>query len=97
MAMDERGKAFESKWAHDAEMRFKVEAKRNRALGEWAAAKKCSLSYGVIEQSGPDHAPHFVIETRVGTHPPERGEGGSKREAQRAAASAFLRKQGVDV
>ncbi|MFZ2031762.1 MAG: ribonuclease III [Vitreimonas sp.] len=67
------------------------------ALQEWAAAKKCSLSYGLIEQSGPDHAPHFVIEARVGTHPPERGEGGSKREAQRAAASAFLRKQGVDV
>ena len=38
--MDDRGKAFESKWAHDAETRFKVEARRNRALGEWAAAKK---------------------------------------------------------
>jgi hypothetical protein len=38
--MDERGKAFESKWAHDAELRFKVEARRNRALGLWAAEKK---------------------------------------------------------
>ncbi|MBS0386680.1 MAG: ribonuclease III [Proteobacteria bacterium] len=66
------------------------------ALQEWAAAKKCSLSYAVIEQSGPDHAPHFVIEARVGAFAPERGEGGSKREAQRAAAAAFLRRQGVD-
>jgi hypothetical protein len=38
--MDDRGKAFESKWAHDAELRFKIEARRNRALGLWAADKK---------------------------------------------------------
>ena len=33
---DERKDAFESKYAHDAEMRFRVEARRNRLLGEWA-------------------------------------------------------------
>ena len=38
--MDDRGKAFESKWAHDAELRFKVEARRNRLLGALAAAEK---------------------------------------------------------
>ena len=36
---DERKDAFESKYAHDAEMRFRVEARRNRLLGEWAAGK----------------------------------------------------------
>ena len=40
IGMDDRRKGFEGKWAHDAETRFKVEARRNRALGEWAAAKK---------------------------------------------------------
>ena len=40
IGMDERGKAFEAKWAHDAELRFKVEARRNRLLGAWAAEKK---------------------------------------------------------
>ena len=40
ISMDDRRKAFESKWAHDAELRFQVEARRNRALGEWAAAQK---------------------------------------------------------
>ncbi|HEX4637348.1 MAG TPA: DUF1476 domain-containing protein [Rhizomicrobium sp.] len=40
ITMDDRRRAFESKWAHDAELRFQVEARRNRALGEWAAAKK---------------------------------------------------------
>ncbi|MEM6944370.1 MAG: DUF1476 domain-containing protein [Pseudomonadota bacterium] len=34
---DERQKAFESKYAHDAEMQWKAEARRNRLLGEWAA------------------------------------------------------------
>ena len=36
---DERKDAFESKYAHDAEMRFRVEARRNRLLGEWAGEK----------------------------------------------------------
>jgi hypothetical protein len=40
IGMDDRRKGFESKWAHDADTRFKVESRRNRALGEWAAAKK---------------------------------------------------------
>lgn len=40
ISMDDRRRGFESKWAFDAELRFQVEARRNRALGEWAAAKK---------------------------------------------------------
>src|SRR5262245_15466921 len=40
ISMDDRRKGFESKWAHDAELRFQVESRRTRALGEWAAAKK---------------------------------------------------------
>jgi ribonuclease-3 len=65
------------------------------ALQEWAAAQKRGLSYVVIEQSGPEHAPHFVIEARVDGFDPARGEGGSKRDAQRAAAAAFLKERGV--
>ena len=34
---DERENAFESKYAHDAEMQFKAEARRNKLLGLWAA------------------------------------------------------------
>ena len=36
---DEREDAFERKYAHDAQMQFKAEARRNRMLGEWAAAQ----------------------------------------------------------
>ncbi len=36
-SFDDRKDAFESKYAHDAEMQFKAEARRNRLLGLWAA------------------------------------------------------------
>lgn len=34
---DNREKAFENKFAHDAEMQFKADARRNKLLGLWAA------------------------------------------------------------
>lgn len=34
---DDRERAFEAKFAHDSEMMFRVTARRNRLLGEWAA------------------------------------------------------------
>ena len=36
---DERKKAFEEKWAHDEELRFRVEARRDNLLGLWAAGE----------------------------------------------------------
>ncbi len=36
---DEREHAFEQKFAHDQEIRFRVHALRNRLLGQWAAQK----------------------------------------------------------
>lgn len=36
---DEREKAFEAKYKHDQDLRFKVTARRNRLLGLWAAGK----------------------------------------------------------
>ena len=35
--IDKRGDAFENKFAHDAELKFKSEARRNKLLGHWAA------------------------------------------------------------
>lgn len=34
---DDRENAFENKFAHDAEMQFRAEARRNKLLGLWAA------------------------------------------------------------
>ena len=36
---DEREKAFEEKWAHDEKLRFKVEARRDKLVGLWAAGE----------------------------------------------------------
>ena len=38
-SFDEREKSFEKKFVHDEELQFKVNAKRNKYLGEWAADK----------------------------------------------------------
>ena len=36
---DEREKSFEKKYARDEELKFKVEARSNKYLGEWASSK----------------------------------------------------------
>jgi hypothetical protein len=36
---DDREKGFEKKFAHDADLKFKAESRRNKAVAEWAAAK----------------------------------------------------------
>lgn len=41
---DERERAFEAKFAHDEEMNFRIVARRNRLVGEWAA-RKMGLSH----------------------------------------------------
>lgn len=38
-SFDERGAAFETKYARDAEMDFRVMARRNKLVGLWAAKK----------------------------------------------------------
>ena len=50
---DDRERAFESKFAHDEEMRFRITARRNRLLGEWAA-RKMGLSEAETESYAKD-------------------------------------------
>ena len=38
-SLEDRGEDFEKKFAHDAELKFKAEARRNRLLASWAAQK----------------------------------------------------------
>ena len=48
MSMKDREDAYENKFAHDEELKFKAAARRNRLLGEWAA--------GLLGKSGDDVA-----------------------------------------
>jgi ribonuclease-3 len=60
------------------------------ALQEWALKRALPLpSYDVVEQSGPSHAPKFVIKVTVGDATAS-GEAGSKRGAEQAAAVKLL-------
>jgi ribonuclease-3 len=62
-------------------------------LQEWAAANsRRPPSYKVVRTSGPDHAPRFLVEVSVNGLGEAQGEGTSKQEAERAAASAMLEK-----
>lgn len=39
MSMMDRERDFEARYAHDQELRFRIEARRNKLLGLWAAEK----------------------------------------------------------
>ena len=65
-------------------------------LQEWAHRRGFDTPvYTETLRSGPDHAPSFEIEVRVGDVPPGRGRAGSKREAEQEAAENVLRREGV--
>lgn len=60
-------------------------------LQEWAQGRGLAAPiYRETARSGPAHAPHFVIEALLEGLDPERGEGGSKREAEQEAAAKLL-------
>lgn len=39
LLFEDRERAYEAKWAHDEEMRFRIVARRNELVGRWAAAE----------------------------------------------------------
>lgn len=61
------------------------------ALQEWAAANnRKPPAYEVLERSGPGHAPRFLVKAEIAKLAEATAEGGSKQEAETAAAKALL-------
>ena len=87
--MDAARRFIERYWdfdSFDADMR---DAKTR--LQEWSQARDGTAPvYTLKEQTGPDHAPRFVVEARVTGAAPVTGEGGSKRQAEQDAATKLL-------
>ena len=52
---DDRERAYEAKFAHDEEMQFRIIARRNRLVGEWAARKM-----GLSEEETASYAKDVV-------------------------------------
>ena len=55
-AFDDRRRGFEAKWAHDAELKFKIEARRDRIVGLWAAAAK-----GLTGEAAEDFVTSVIV------------------------------------
>lgn len=65
-------------------------------LQEWAQGRKLPTpTYQIIDRSGPEHQPRFVVAATVSGLEPETGSGGSRREAEQNAAAALLFREGV--
>ena len=72
-SFDDRERAFETKFAHDEEMKFRITARRNRLLGEWAArqmglneAEAESYAKDVVRSDFEEAGDHDVIRKVLG-------------------------------
>ena len=70
---DKREEGFEKKFAHDEELKFKAEARRNRLLGLWVAEQ-----LGLSGEAAVDYA-----RTVVAADFEEAGDGGVVRKVMR--------------
>lgn len=83
-------------WAGPLHSRPREARDPKTILQEWAEGRgKGMPAYRVMGRSGPDHAPRFEIEVRVGADLLARGTGGSKQEAEQGAARALLETSGM--
>ncbi len=65
-------------------------------LQEWAQGRGLPTpAYRTLDRSGPDHAPSFTVEVRIGGEAAGEGTGRSKREAEQAAAVDVLVREGL--
>ncbi len=65
-------------------------------LQEWAQGRGLPPpAYREVSRSGPDHAPRFIISVELPGLESAEAAGSSKQEAQKAAAAAFLAREGV--
>jgi len=78
-------------WLPLADREVKPPMDVKTALQELVQSKGGGLPcYREISRSGPDHQPVFIVEVTVEGTAPARGQGASKRAAERAAAEALL-------
>lgn len=90
---------FEKFWAEEFVHLDTPRAKDPKTqLQEWAQGLGLPLpAYEVVQREGPAHAPVFTVEVRVKGFEPERGEGGSRQAAEKAAAQVMLlKREGVE-
>ncbi len=89
--------AFDRAWADElAKPSERGLSNPKSALQEWAQAQGRPLpTYQVTERSGSDHAPTFTVEVTIEGVEPLAARGRSRQDAEKAAATALLQREGV--
>lgn len=83
-------------WRHRLEAPRRPLRDAKTVLQEWAQARGLPPpSYKELARSGPDHAPQFTMAVELPGQTSASAEGASKQAAQKAAAAAFLMREGV--
>lgn len=79
------------RWAERVAAPTRAPQHPKSALQEWAAAhNRKPPAYEIIDRSGPHHAPRFTVRVALGSFAEAEGQGGSRQEAETAAAKALL-------
>ena len=89
--------AFDRAWVEElAKSPERGLANPKSALQEWAQKQGRELpTYRVVERTGSDHAPTFTLEVSVDGIEPLTARGRSRQDAEKAAATALLQREGV--
>ncbi|MFG1479562.1 ribonuclease III [Xanthobacter sp. V4C-4] len=83
-------------WRHRLEAPRRPLRDAKTVLQEWAQARGLPPPvYREVTRSGPDHAPRFIMAVDLPGLASAEAEGSSKQAAQKAAAGAFLHREGV--
>ena len=88
---------FERAWAAElAAPPRKALTNPKSALQEWALGQGRALpTYRIVQRTGSDHAPTFTVEVSVAGIEPLTAKGRSRQDAEKAAATALLQREGV--
>lgn len=94
--LDAARRAYDQFWTKNLEELSHGHRDAKTALQEWSQERRLGApKYEVTSSGGPAHAPAFEVEVTVQGFRPSAGRGKSKREAQMAAAVAFLLREGI--
>jgi ribonuclease-3 len=95
--LDAARKVFESAWADELARPSERSLNNPKSvLQEWAQAQGRPLpTYTITGRTGSDHAPTFTLQVSVEGIEPLTASGRSRQEAEKAAATAMLQREGV--
>lgn len=95
--LDAARRVFDRAWAQElATPAPRALNNPKSALQEWSQGQGRPLpAYRIVSQTGSDHAPTFTVEVSIPGVEPLTAPGRSRQDAEKAAATAMLKREGV--